>query len=140
MIRKAEYKDITILNRLGLQLNENFCSTYNLDSYLSNDNYFILVYEDISIYGFLIVYKNIDYYELEFIVVDYLHRKKGIASMLINHFIDNYTNLNDVILLEVATRNASAVALYNKFNFEVISIRKAYYKNDDAYVMKKVIK
>lgn len=140
MIRKAEYKDITILNRLGLQLNENFCSTYNLDSYLSNDNYFILVYEDISIYGFLIVYKNIDYYELEFIVVDYLHRKKGIASMLINHFIDNYTNLNDVILLEVATRNASAVALYNKFNFEVINIRKAYYKNDDAYVMKKVIK
>ena len=40
-----------------------------------------------------------------------------------------------VITLEVATKNIPALNLYEKFGFEVIHVRKNYYKDDDAYLM-----
>jgi len=85
------------------------------------------------------VYKNIDYFELEAIVVNINFRKKGIASRLINFFEEKYTKKGDSILLEVAVNNEAAVSLYKKIGFEIINIRKKYYDKIDAYVMKKVI-
>ena len=40
------------------------------------------------------------------------------------------------ITLEVASRNTTAIHLYEKLNFQKISIRKNYYRNgDDAIIM-----
>lgn len=139
MIRLATEKDITCIIKLGIILNANFAKTYDLNNYLKDDNYIILVNEDDYINGFIIVYKNIDYFELEAIAVDINYRKKGIASELFNFFINNYTKKHDSILLEVAVNNDAAVSLYKKMGFEVINIRKKYYEHVDAYIMKKVI-
>ena len=139
MIRIAKENDINILNKLGLLLNDNFIKTYNLNNYIKNNNYIILLNEEDNINAMIIIYKNIDYYELETIVVSPQHRNKKIATNLINYFINNYTNKDDVILLEVAAGNDNAIKLYKKFDFEIINIRKKYYGSVDAYVMKKVI-
>ena len=139
MIRLASNNDIIKIIELGTILNDNFAKTYDLSNYLKNDNYIILVNEEEIINGFIIIYKNIDYFELESIAVDINYRKKGIASKLFDFFINKYTKNNDSILLEVASNNKAAINLYNKLGFEVISVRKKYYKHIDAYVMKKVI-
>ena len=49
--------------------------------------------------------------------------------------IDDLSNPGDKITLEVDVDNKAALALYQKFGFEVISIRKGYYNGQDAYLM-----
>lgn len=139
MIRKAVINDIEHINKLGIIFNENFLATYNVKDYLENENYIVVVNEDEYVNAFIIMYKNIDYFELEAIVVDPSARERGIATNLLNFFIREYSENEDIILLEVAVNNTAAISLYKKFNFEIINTRKKYYKNVDAYVMKKVI-
>lgn len=139
MIRKAVENDLKKINNLGIIFNQNFINTYNVKDYLKNSNYIILVNEDEEVNAFMIIYKNLDYYELEAIIVSPDCRKKGIANNLLTHFINIYLKSNDILLLEVAINNVAAINLYKKFQFEIINIRKKYYQNIDAYVMKKVI-
>lgn len=136
MIRLAQIFDIEKINKLGISYNSDFLNTYNLKSYLNNNNYIILVEENIK--GFLIIYNNLDYYELEMIIVDKQYRKNHIATGLLNYFFDNYEKKD--VLLEVATNNIIAINLYKKYDFEIINIRKKYYGNIDAYIMRKVVK
>ena len=140
MIRVGKLEDLEKINMLGMNLIPNFITTYNTKEYLTNDKYIILVNVDNNINAFLIVLKNIDTYELEVIYVAEKNRKKGIATKLLNYFEDNYLNKNDVVLLEVAVNNEKAINLYKKFDFNIINTRPKYYKDNDAYIMKKVKK
>lgn len=139
MIRVATKNDINNINELGSKFISNFTKTYNVENYLNNSNYIILINEDEIINAFLIVYKNIDYYELEAIFVLEEYRGNKIASSLFEYFLKEL-NKGDQILLEVAVNNYSAINLYKKLDFETINVRKKYYQDIDAYVMKKVIK
>lgn len=139
MICNATSNDIREINKLGKLWYDNFEKIYLIEDYLLEKNYIILVDKEQEVNGFLIVYKNIDYYELEFIIVKEHLRNKGIASKLINYFIDKYCQKDDIIFLEVSCKNKEALDLYKKFKFEIINIRKKYYKDSDAYIMKKVI-
>ena len=69
-----------------------------------------------------------------YLVVDENYRRKKIATNLLNCLITN-SKPNQKIYLEVSANNKNAIELYNKFNFNVVNIRKKYYKNVDAYVM-----
>lgn len=140
MIRKAEKKDIKSINELGNTMFNNFLNKFNINEYIENPNYIILVdIENSKLNAFLICYKNIDFYELELILVEENERNKKIGSRLLNNLIINNLKNGDEILLEVNMNNTNAIKLYNKFNFKVISIRKKYYGDEDAYVMKMVI-
>lgn len=139
MIRLAKENDLEAIYKLGQLVNENFKNTYHVLSYLENDSYIILVSENERVDGLMIIYKNIDYYELELIVVDVLCRRKGIGSSLLNYFLEKFTQNNDEVILEVASKNEKAINLYKGFDFKVIGVREKYYQNDDAYIMKKVI-
>jgi len=137
MIRRALNKDVSLIRNIGKQYKNNFEKTYDIENYINNENYVILVNEDDFVNAFLIVYKNIDLFELELIVVDRDFQKRGIASNLINYLINNYIN-NESIILEVAVNNKVAIKLYEKFDFKLINIRKKYYDQKiDAYVMKR---
>ena len=138
MIREGKLEDLTKINELGTKLLPNFIATYNIKDYLTNEKYLILVSDDMNINAFLIVLKNIDTYEIEAIYVDNNYRRQGIATKLLNFFEEHYLNKDDVILLEVAVNNENAINLYKKFGFNIINTRHKYYKNIDAYVMKKV--
>lgn len=139
MIFKATKEDLKDINALGKLLYNNFEQIYLIEKYLLENNYIIIVDKEEELNGFMLVYKNIDYYELELIIVSENSRKQGIGTKLINHFVDNFLKKDDIILLEVSCENEVAINLYKKFNFEIINIRKKYYNNVDAYVMKKVV-
>lgn len=140
MISKASLEDKENIVKLGKTFIDNFPNTYNIEEYLNNNNYIILINKENKLLkGFLIIYKNIDCYELELIIVDKEYRKQGIATSLLEQFFNTYCTSNDIVFLEVSCENETAINLYTKFNFITINKRKKYYGNIDAYVMKKVI-
>lgn len=141
MIKKATKKDISSINELGTIEFSNFAKTYNIEEYIQNDNYVILVNEEKNILNaFLIIYKNIDYFELEMIIVSKEYRQQGIGSLLLNYFFNTFCKKGNSILLEVSVENINAINLYRNFDFKIINTRKKYYGTIDAYIMKKVIK
>ena len=103
--------------------------------YLKKENPFLKNYvfiksnEPIGLISYSLIYDRI---ELEYIWVSFEHRKKGIASKLMDKMLEENSNN---ITLEVRTTNESAINLYKKYNFKIVSTRKNYYGNEDAYLM-----
>ena len=67
-------------------------------------------------------------------------RRRGIASALMEWLCEYMRDTGGVfITLEVRSLNTGAAALYNKFGFKRVGLRKGYYKNppDDAVIMTK---
>ena len=107
---------------------------FNID-YLKKENPFLKNYiflknnEPIGLISYSLIYDRI---ELEYIWVHIEHRKKGIASKLMDMMI-NIEAKN--ITLEVNVKNKGAIKLYEKYGFKIVSVREKYYGNDDAYLM-----
>lgn len=139
MIRKANKTDIIDIENLGKGMYNNFHSLYNIDSYMDNESYIILVHEKNDVNAFLLAYKNFEILELEFIIVSDTNRHEGIGTELINYLVDNFAKNVNKILLEVNEQNVNAIKFYKKMGFEITNVRKKYYQNDDAYIMEKVI-
>ena len=79
--------------------------------------------------------------ELEILnfVVDGLHQRTGLGTLLFNELLNRYPDAKTVVL-EVREQNEKGINFYKKNNFNVISKRKHYYKNgEDALVMMKEI-
>ena len=114
-------------------LNNNI-NEFNVE-YLKKENPFLknYVYIENNIPIGLISYSLIyDRIELEYIWVSFAHRKKGIASKLMDKMLEEKVNN---ITLEVRKTNEGAISLYKKYNFKVVSTRKNYYGDEDAYLM-----
>lgn len=139
MIRFIDLNDIDFLNSWLKDFDSNFSKHYDLKYYLDNkDIYVCLGYElNKKIVGFILAMKLFDESEILILYVDKLFRKKGIAKKLINYLINPINSKS--ILLEVSNKNLPALNLYEKFEFKIINIRKNYYQDSDAYVMRKVI-
>jgi ribosomal-protein-alanine N-acetyltransferase len=87
-------------------------------------------------------------YLISWLVVDELHigniavtpgrRRSGTGTALLTHVLD-LAREREVrrVTLEVRVSNAAAIALYRKFGFNEVAIRKGYYADDgeDALVM-----
>ena len=140
MIRKAKFSDLDTVMSLGMTYMSNFNSTYDIKSYLNDENYVILVNDSDGVNAFLLVRKAYQEYNIEFIIVECSFRNKGIAKNLMNYFLNNYTSKGDSIYLEVNVNNKVAMNLYKNFEFEIVNKRLKYYQNmDDAYLMKRVV-
>lgn len=96
-----------------------------------------LVYIDNNkIIGFLNYDSIYDKAEIEYIYVDPLYRKSGIATKLFNKMLEDLDKKNiNSITLEVRSDNTSAINFYEKNGFKSVSIRKNYYGNIDAILM-----
>lgn len=88
-----------------------------------------LIYEECAILVFSFIYDRL---EIDYIYVDTEYRKNNIASKLLEYLFDNYKYS---CTLEVRCDNIPAINLYKKFSFEIVSTRKNYYKDIDAYLM-----
>ena len=66
------------------------------------------------------------------------YRGKGVAHKLLMHVINNTEA--QTMFLEVSDINKSAIGLYNKCGFVEYAIRKKYYGDSDAILMKKQMK
>ena len=68
------------------------------------------------------------------------YRNKGIATDLIEGLIETLTKQGShSLMLEVRATNEPEKNLYNKLGFEVVGIRKNYYRNpkEDALILRK---
>lgn len=105
------------------------------------DNSFLkhFVYEkDGEVVGFYIISTIADLVEIFTIAVDKDHREEGIGSKLLDHLINYAKEVGaSEIWLEASTKNIAAVNLYEKYGFNIQSIRKNYYQKtgEDAYNM-----
>lgn len=67
-------------------------------------------------------------------------RRRGIAAELLGRFIGSMKKRGAAVcFLEVRSRNAPAIALYKACGFEQIYVRRGYYNDDDAVIMRRYI-
>lgn len=66
------------------------------------------------------------------------YRRRGLAGSLLEQIHKKMRERGAVVcFLEVRSRNAAAIALYEKSGYGRISVRRGYYPDDDAIVMKR---
>ena len=139
MINKVNINDEDKFLKLGFLVNEKFDKLFDLNFIIDSSNEDVFGYYDgDKLIGFVHVLKTFECLEIINIVVDLDYRRKGIAISLINYVIDFYNDL-EYILLEVNEKNDSAINLYKKIGFYLINIRKKYYGNEDALIMRKEV-
>ena len=134
MIRSLELKDIKTINKL---IND---KNYIVNEYELNKKAYVYL-KDKEIVAFISYQIFYERAELNYIFVKAEERKKGIASILIEKMIEDCKESNvEKIDLEVNILNESAINLYKKYDFKVISIRPNYYDGVDALLMMKEVK
>ena len=68
------------------------------------------------------------------------YRGRGLAKALLERLHGKMRERGAAVcFLEVRSRNAAAISLYERSGYERVSVRKNYYPDDDAVVMKKVL-
>jgi [ribosomal protein S18]-alanine N-acetyltransferase len=83
-----------------------------------------------QIAAFLVARFIVDECELENIVVAAAHRRKGIASQLLEHVVGEARKAHTrQIFLEVRESNTPAIAAYGKFGFRRSGVRNSYYSD-----------
>lgn len=75
-----------------------------------------------------------DGYDLLYIGVRREERGRGIAKKMLGRLIEFADR--KPIMLEVRKSNLAAIGLYERLGFVMISERKNYYNDEDAWVMK----
>lgn len=116
---------------LGVEMLENEINNPSICFLTAKDNKKVL--------GYIGAYVIEGEMEILNFVVDKLHQRSGIGTLLFNALLNLYPDTKSIIL-EVRENNEQGINFYKKNNFNVISKRKHYYKNgDDALVMMKEI-
>jgi ribosomal-protein-alanine N-acetyltransferase len=81
------------------------------------------------------------YYQKELhignVAVDHAMQGKGYGKLLVEKIFELFPDYKQAFL-EVNVNNASAIGLYEKFGFKILSTRKSYYiTGEDALIMVK---
>lgn len=111
------------------------------DNYLlkNNDNIFEISNEE-DLIGYIIFHITEDFTDIYKIFIRDNDKRKGYATDLLNKVIELAKRYNSKkIMIEVRSKNVSAINFYKNNGFEQISIRKDYYKNptDDALIFER---
>ena len=131
MIKEITTKELDFINGLTNEYK------VSLGTNPYNKCFYLIINEEIIGYiEYAVIYDKV---ELNFIYIVEKYRKKGYAQKLLDYM---FNNLNDVsnITLEVNINNISAIKLYEKNGFKVVSKRENYYNGVDGYLMLKVVK
>ncbi len=135
LIRKATKNDIETINLLGSKLHDNFTRTYHIETEIDSALAIVLVAQiDSNIVGYLYALDFEDNADLLSIFVDESYRLNSIGYNLINE-LQKMCN-SETITLEVSSENVGAIALYRKSGFKEVGLRKKYYNEADALIMK----
>ena len=94
---------------------------------------------DNKIVGFVIIIKdNEDRVNIINFLIQKKFRYNGYGSYLLEETIERIKELKDIrkIILNVKTTNKGAIALYKKFNFQIVQkIKNYYHQKESAYLM-----
>lgn len=75
--------------------------------------------------------------EIHTIAVDPAHQRRGVGRALLRRLLDKADARQARTFLEVRTDNDAAIALYREYGFEIVGLRKRYYRPSgaDAHTM-----
>lgn len=140
VIRKACESDVPFLVEIE---NLSFSAPWSeallcSEIYKPNSISKVAVVEGKKIAGYIIVNQILDEAHLLNLAVHPEVRKAGIGSALIENIIEDLKkNLCWLLHLEVRRSNKAAYKLYEKFNAEIVGLRKNYYvqPQEDAVLM-----
>ena len=107
----------------------------------SDSTYLACKTESDVVVGFIGLKIVLDNADIMDIAVKKEYRNHGIGSLLLKQaiLVATFKNCNQ-IMLEVNSTNSPAIALYEKFCFQKISVRKKYYnQKDDAIIKQKIL-
>lgn len=140
MIRRYNKSDINEIIKLEESLLHTTLGENILIDRLDDENFYIYVYEDFGIIGYISSYFDGETLEILNFCVDEKYQRKGIGSMLLDEVI-NMAKLNGGrhVILEVNQTNEKGVSFYYKKGFKVISVRRGYYKGIDGLLMEKIL-
>ena len=141
-IRKLEVSDFDELQMFHVKHFADYpISTTSFKSYLTMPQYqSVGAFLNNSLIGYIIFLKSDYEADIVYICVHPDFRRKGVAKKLLNSkcFTWNIESISDFkIFLEVLTTNSGAISFYLSEGFEIVSTRKNYMNNQDAYVMTK---
>ncbi len=118
------------------------------DTFLTDHSIFgykvFLIHPSDQILGFCLCRLILDEAEIITIAVHPHYRQQGIGTLLIDHTIRHLHDKRAIkLFLEVESSNLSALILYQRFEFQKISERLAYYRSKngrgDAIIMQKLL-
>jgi len=139
IIREATEED---LPQVLLIEQESFTPPWTYESFiyelLLESSFFRVAVIDDNVVGFYIIRRLIDEAEIINLAVSKSFRRSGIADELMQSIMDFASNnMIKTIFLEVRKSNYPAIALYRKYNFTPLGIRKDYYTEpiEDAITM-----
>ncbi|GMO54861.1 MAG: ribosomal protein S18-alanine N-acetyltransferase [Candidatus Endomicrobiellum trichonymphae] len=108
-----------------------------LDSAKNTAVKFKVLIENRTVAGYYIISTVADETELLDIAVDPKFRRRYFGQAMLADIKKESTNKQtEVIFLEVRQSNNAAINLYKSFGFKEIGVRKKYYKNEDALVLR----
>ena len=93
---------------------------------------------DSQVVGMIVTWLIVDEVHVATFAVSPAHRRRGIAQRLLAHtLLDSFRSGAEKAYLEVRKGNLPARALYEKFGFVEVGIRKKYYQDngEDAVMM-----
>lgn len=100
-------------------------------------SYYVMLDKKEKVVGFYECSIVLDEAELFDVAVVEEYQGKKLATKLMEHFLELCREKNvRTIFLEVNTNNSKALCLYKKFGFNQYAVRKNYYGDNDAILMK----
>lgn len=138
-ILPLDVKNVDDVISIQNNLNIHILSKENILNDLNNSNFKCLmaIYKE-EIIGY-ISFSHIFDIEIESIIVKSSYQRQGIGTLLLK-YVFNFSKENKInnVFLEVRKSNLTAISLYKKMGFKIISVRKKYYENtEDALILKK---
>lgn len=121
------------VNEDSSDINALYNKYFNVDFNFNDPFRKVYIYMiDNKVAGFIDYSLIYDRIELNYILVIEECRHSKIASKLIEKMLEEGV---DSFSLEVCINNDAAINLYKKYGFNIVSIRKNYYNDLDAYLM-----
>ena len=101
-----------------------------------SDSYCAVAVDEEKVVGYIAFEAIMDEGSIVELAVDPQHRRKGVGKKLVELMLTSCSGVK-TICLEVRASNTGAIALYEAFDFQPITIRKNYYDDprEDAVIM-----
>ncbi len=140
ILRRMEYKDLQQVYDLEKQI---FADAWPPESFINeienrHRSYPFLMTQENKIVGYGVVLHLPGELHINNIAVVPEYRRQGYGKKMMQHILNKFSDTSEMYL-EVRRSNTAAIRLYEKFNFERVYLRKAYYGDgEDALVMRRV--
>jgi ribosomal-protein-alanine N-acetyltransferase len=136
LIVKAQTDDIKdILSLAQEEFHNSWTKLHFLSEIDKKNTLFYVLKIDNKLCGYIVAYDLKVEAEIAYIAISKKIKRKGYATILLNYILSKLSAGTECFL-EVNIKNQPAIMFYKKVGFEKVGLRKKYYGNDDALIMK----